>query len=190
MIRRAIGFRSQLKSLPVTFTTSQNLLSWSSAFKDSLNYYQLLGVSRRATSDEIRDAFLNKSKMEQFKRLNEAYTTLKTPSLRREYDANLQDEQEVIKNRYFKDGDLIYDRVSGIVKRDDGSQKYTQGRAPMHKLDPKEARKKHVKFLTGLVIFAFVYAFSNMAYIATRKSSNTSIDEETLKDDQVKILKL
>ncbi|XP_075256078.1 chaperone protein DnaJ 1-like isoform X3 [Convolutriloba macropyga] len=187
MIRRAIGFRSQLKSLPVTFTTSQNLLSWSSAFKDSLNYYQLLGVSRRATSDEIRDAFLNKSKMvhpdhnqstdaqEQFKRLNEAYTTLKTPSLRREYDANLQDEQEVIKNRYFKDGDLIYDRVSGIVKRDDGSQKYTQGRAPMHKLDPKEARKKHVKFLTGLVIFAFVYAFSNMAYIATRKSSNTRI---------------
>ena len=62
MIRRAIGFHSQLKSLPVTFRTSKKLLSWSSVFKDSLNYFQLLGVSRRATSDEIRDAFINKAK--------------------------------------------------------------------------------------------------------------------------------
>ena len=64
------------------------------------DYYELLGVSPRATQDEVRKAYLklakkyhpdktggDKAAEEKLKAINEAYDTLKNAEKRREYDA-------------------------------------------------------------------------------------------------------
>jgi len=59
------------------------------------NYYQVLGVSENATQEEIKKAFKEKSKIthpdkggseEEFKKINNAYSTLSDQNKRNEYD--------------------------------------------------------------------------------------------------------
>lgn len=59
------------------------------------NYYDILGVSQKASDDEIKKAFQKLAQKyhpdaggdaEKFKEVSEAYTTLKDPDKRREYD--------------------------------------------------------------------------------------------------------
>ena len=68
-----------------------------------LNYYQLLDLTPEATSNEIRNAYRQKSKIyhpdttllskeiatQQFQLLNKVYSTLNNPDLRRNYDCQL-----------------------------------------------------------------------------------------------------
>lgn len=61
-----------------------------------MNYYQILGISRNATQDEIKKAYRrlahqyhpdkNGGDEEQFKKVNEAYQVLGDPQKRRQYD--------------------------------------------------------------------------------------------------------
>ncbi|XP_063727709.1 dnaJ homolog subfamily C member 10-like [Symsagittifera roscoffensis] len=179
---------------------------WSKLFGGDPNFYELLGVEKNATQSEIRKAFIEKSKtvhpdrnqtstaQEQFKKLNEAYSTLREPSLRREYDSILEEGET--KNRYFKEDSLVYDRVTGRMYRDDGRPEFRTGYAPKFRLDPKEARKRNIRVITGLIVFGFLSAFANMAYLTVgrRERDDTIltgkiVDEES-KDDQVTILKV
>ena len=59
------------------------------------NYYQVLGVSENASQEEIKKAFKEKSKIthpdkggseEEFKKINNAYSTLSDKNKRNEYD--------------------------------------------------------------------------------------------------------
>jgi|TARA_B110000858_G_C17760635_1_gene454346 curved DNA-binding protein len=59
------------------------------------NFYDILGVSRQATDSDLKKAYKKASMehhpdrggdAEQFKRINEAYSTLKDPSKRQQYD--------------------------------------------------------------------------------------------------------
>jgi molecular chaperone DnaJ len=61
-------------------------------------YYDILGVSKDASKDEIKKAFRDKSKLthpdkggneEEFKRINEAYNTLSDENLKSRYDNDL-----------------------------------------------------------------------------------------------------
>ena len=67
------------------------------------NFYEMLGVSQKATPDEIRAAYLklahkyhpdktggDKPAEEKLKAVNEAYDTLKNPDKRKQYDQELQ----------------------------------------------------------------------------------------------------
>lgn len=83
------------------------------------NYYEILGVSRNATQEEIKVAFrrlareyhpdVNPSPYaeERFKKINEAYNVLKDPSKRREYD-NLLDLQEISRRAQIEDETPYY----------------------------------------------------------------------------------
>lgn len=60
-----------------------------------MDYYDILGVDKTATDKQIKDAFRRKARQhhpdtggdeEQFKKVNEAYDTLKDPNKRRQYD--------------------------------------------------------------------------------------------------------
>merc|ERR1712168_1334745 len=86
---------SAAKSSLRSFGTSARSLS-----SDQRNFYQILGVTQSATQNEVKAAFRqktlqnhpdkfpgDKSKEEEFKRINEAYQALARPSSRRKYNA-------------------------------------------------------------------------------------------------------
>lgn len=65
-------------------------------FDRSKDYYQILGLTRHANEKEIKDAFYKMAKKyhpdshkgfeEEFKKVNEAYTILSDPPVKKEYD--------------------------------------------------------------------------------------------------------
>jgi len=79
------------------------------------NFYEILGVSQKATAEEIRSAYLklahkyhpdktggDKAAEEKLKAINEAYHTLKNPENRKQYDQELQGPREFRFERGFE----------------------------------------------------------------------------------------
>lgn len=75
------------------------------------NYYEILGVARDASLEEIKKAFRNLAKQhhpdvnygnleseEKFKKINEAYNVLNKESLRKEYDLKLDNRGKNTEN--------------------------------------------------------------------------------------------
>ncbi|KAI8786819.1 dnaJ subfamily C member 4, partial [Biomphalaria glabrata] len=74
-----------------------------------VNHYTILGIDRNATTEDVRNAFLSRSKEchpdiniknsvenhQQFILVNEAYSVLSKPSSRQKYDLTLQNEEHL-----------------------------------------------------------------------------------------------
>jgi len=81
-----------------------------------MDYYDILGVSRQATESEIRKAYKSKSMKhhpdrggseEEFKKVNEAYTTLKDPEKKKMYDTyGTADPQQAGPQGFHFDGNM------------------------------------------------------------------------------------
>lgn len=90
------------------------------------NYYEILGVSKTATTDEVRHAYRNlmkenhpdisKSEDEEFaKTLNEAYEVLSDEEKRRIYDESLEDEIECDNpEEFFTEDEIRYNRIVNL----------------------------------------------------------------------------
>ena len=94
---------------------------------ESDNYYQILGINRNASGDEIRKAYLFKANIlhpdrlnelgenirrkaeEELKKVNIAYDTLKDPSKRSEYDRTIYESRVKREDYIQKKGQDSYD---------------------------------------------------------------------------------
>jgi len=76
-----------------------------------MNYYEILGVSKNATEEELKKAYRqiakethpdyfpdDKEKEERFKKANEAYEILSNPEKRRQYDLILTSRESILSN--------------------------------------------------------------------------------------------
>ena len=118
---------------------------------DTKNYYELLGVEKRASRDEIRSAYHAfalkhhpdnhttsapykiKKATELFRRAAEGYKVLMNAPMRRRYDKGLIRGQ----NRY-----TSTDGVSGLSER--------EGATPKHEIKHSEARKYYEQGVAAL----------------------------------------
>jgi molecular chaperone DnaJ len=89
----------------------------------SRDFYLVLGVSRGATPDEIRNAYRMRAKTlhpdhsgeggtAPFQELSEAYSTLSDPSRRRAYDDSLDAEGETVRRARVRPEGLVRDPLS------------------------------------------------------------------------------
>jgi molecular chaperone DnaJ len=105
--------------------------------KMAKNYYEVLGVSKTATADQIKNAFRelalkfhpdknkDKNAEEKFKEINEAYAVLGDPQKRSEYDAvgpagfgKKYTEEDIFRNFNFED--VIRDMQQNLFGFDTG----------------------------------------------------------------------
>ena len=81
--------------------------------RDGSNYYELLGLARNATAEEIKRAYFSAVRRypperfpEEFKRIREAYETLSNSDHRLLYDTSLENE---IFREYYEEADQAYE---------------------------------------------------------------------------------
>lgn len=176
------------------------------------DHYQVLGVGRKATSEEIKNAFFTMSKKchpdsdltnpllhSQFVRLNEAYRVLSKHSSRYEYDQVL----EAIQRENWSSGRSPYKSYSTTYnwkqtyQTDQGP--YTRSTSEDHgrywsefppKRDWKEYTEDRVQRNYMIVLYCFLVASLSIFVHFEIFSTFRDIRRKEMDDEQMKILKL
>lgn len=131
------------------------------------DYYEVLGIQKTATSDEIRAAYKRLAMQyhpdhnpgsleaeEVFKRVNEAYHTLSDPLKKSRYDAQRSDSFTI----YSENHDYLWEQR----RRRYYQWQYAQ-QAPYYKLDREYFRIQGLAFLVFIVIAGFCFAVVHTA---------------------------
>lgn len=139
---------------------------------ESKNHYELLGISRRATQDEISRAYQefakkyhpdktggDKNLEENLKGISAAYDTLKHPERRTQYDQSLAAKEGVSGRADETSAGSRGGRSDSIeASAQEGSENPSPSK-PSRAANRKALRRKTAKFISVFVVSVFVFLF-------------------------------
>ncbi|XP_075043776.1 dnaJ homolog subfamily C member 4 isoform X2 [Mixophyes fleayi] len=176
---------------------------------DLKDHYQVLGIGRKATSEEIKNAFFTQSKKchpdrdptnpllhAQFVRLNEAYKVLSKHSSRREYDRLLEavqrgvwvssDHRSSKTNSRSNNWKQTYDRDQGPFHRsaEEDNERYWSQFAPKGKWEDsaynQEQRNRSLVLYCIFMAVASIFVHYQI-FSKLRESRRTELEEQQLR---------
>uniref|UniRef100_A0AC35FV77 J domain-containing protein n=1 Tax=Panagrolaimus sp. PS1159 TaxID=55785 RepID=A0AC35FV77_9BILA len=166
------------------------------------NYYEVLGIEKSATLDEIKQAFAVESRKlhpdsrgstaasahnstEKFMELKEAYDFLKKPQKRKEYDRELEFSRTVSRDMFYENPGSDYETINLNVRGPGGGLHRSQ-HPPIkpsrfgHFFDPTkemEREKQNDKFWKIFAGTVLIIIIGNILYVTFFMNRKKKIDK-------------
>lgn len=206
-MNKTLYLTSAFKPLPLQVLLRSSSTASKTTSLHILNHYEVLGVERTASSDDIRDAFLKLSKEchpdknsqdpkthDKFVQVNEAYTVLSKGLSRRDYDLSLKARESTRYHyrpsprsrgqSYYHDSKSHFYDPYIYSMRDKSQDKYYENQ-PYYGVKglPKLSNTHIILTCFGIIIVGSIFH-----YFAVKKSSSLHI--KSLNERDVKTHKL